>query len=116
MGKKRIGLIYKNRKIFIEVRCNFYNFLFGLMFRRRESARPIFFTKKIIGNMGIHSFFVSFPFLAIYADEKNNVLDIKKVSPSTAYFDSKSNYSYLVEIPFNKTYRNICNFFEGRKI
>ncbi|MFH1365099.1 MAG: hypothetical protein ABIH28_00755, partial [archaeon] len=62
----KIGLS-KNKKINIEVvRCNFFQMFRGLMFTRKEKARVLLFDFKKPVKIAIHSYFVFFPFLAVW--------------------------------------------------
>ncbi len=88
----------------------------GLMFRRREKAKALLFSFSNKTNLKIHSFFVFFPFLAIWLDEKGKILDKKivkswrfSVLPSTKFYDS------LLEIPLNDFYLSKIRTLVGTK-
>lgn len=86
----------------------------GLMFCRRENAKPLLFEFKKPSKTRIHSFFVFFSFLAIWLDSKNKVLEYKIVTPFTLSVSPKKNYFKLLEIPFNKKYGKFIGlFFSG---
>ena len=88
-------------------KVNFFGEAIGLMFARREKAHSLLFEFKKPTKMKIHSQFVFFPFIAIWLDEKNNVLEIKKIKPWTCFVRPKKEFVRLVEIPVNKKYKNI---------
>jgi len=107
MKKQKIFLNFKNKKfeIFVE-KCNLFGMIKGLMFSRREKANALLFEfdKKI--KISIHSLFVFYPFLAIWVDKKNKVLEIKKVFPFSLGVFPKFKCEKLIEIPINKKYRD----------
>ncbi len=80
------------------------------MFRSKEFPNLLFdFKKKNL--YAIHSFFVFFPFLALWLDEQNQVIDWKIVSSWVPYVAPKSPYVKLVEIPCNKKNDSIIRLF-----
>ncbi len=96
-------IIYKNsRKIQIEAhKLSELGKYSGLMFKSKETKNLLFnFREK--KRHGIHSYFVFFPFLAIWLDEKNNILETKIVRPFTFLVKPKKPFSRLIEVPVNK--------------
>jgi len=79
----------------------------GLMFCRREKANSLLFEFKKPTKMKIHSHFVFFPFLAIWLDEKDNIIDLKKIKPFKINIGIKKPFSKLVEVPINKKNKSI---------
>jgi len=82
----------------------------GLMFKTSQTKNLLF----EFGNKNynaIHSFFVFFPFLAIWLDDKNNVLDFSFVSPFTPSVKPRKLSKKLIEIPLNKKNREILRYF-----
>jgi len=72
----------------------------GLMFRTRKTKPLIFeFSKDVI--MAIHSFFVFFPFKAIWLDKKGKVIEKRIVKPFTFHVCPKKAFRKLIEIPIN---------------
>jgi uncharacterized membrane protein (UPF0127 family) len=89
-------------------------FNFGLMFRGSRTDNLLFeFSKK--GFRAITSFFVFFPFLAVWLDDKNNVVDWRVVKPFRFSINSKKKFRKLVEIPINDKNSKIIQFFVGKK-
>lgn len=74
----------------------------GLMFKFRNSENLLFEFKKPT-QMAIHSFFVFFPFAAIWLNEKNEFIEGKIVFPFTIYIAPKKPFYKLIEIPLNKS-------------
>ncbi len=108
-----IGLKHKNKKINLEVeKCNLFEMFRGLMFRRREKAPALllFDFKKSL-RMKIHSWFVFFPFIAIWLDDKNKILEIKKIKSWRFLVFPKKSFCRLIEIPINKRYEKIVGLF-----
>ena len=69
----------------------------GLMFKSRE-VLPVLFEFKEDRLINIHSWFVYFPFRALWLDENNKVLDEKIVFPFTTY-NPEQMARKLLEIP-----------------
>ena len=82
----------------------------GLMFRLRETDNLLFDFRKN-GRQAIHSYFVFFPFLAVWLDEKNNVLEYKMVKPFTFHVMPKHKFAKLIEIPVNNRNKNLISRF-----
>ncbi len=104
---------FENKKIeiFGVKKCNWFEKIIGLMFSRREKANVLVFSFNKQTKMAIHSFFVFFPFIAIWLDDKNKVIEIKKIKPFTLKESATNPYYKLVEIPINKKYKKIVSSF-----
>jgi len=85
----------------------------GLMFSRREKANSLLFEFKKPTKMKIHSYFVFSPFIAIWLDDKNNIIQLKKIKPFKTSKGIKKPYYKLVEIPINKKYKEIIELLVG---
>lgn len=96
-GKKKI--LVKDVKI-----CNWFERFMGLMFSRREKARALLFDFKKPGGISIHSFFVFFPFVAFWLDEKNRIIGHELVKPFTLPTSPKKRFNKILEIPLNRKY------------
>ncbi len=98
--KKKIIIHYKNKKIDVVAEdCNLLKKFTGLMFSRREKAEILLFSFRRKQKIRIHSLFVFYPFLAVWLDDKNNVIDLKKVQPFSPCVSPKKPVFSLVEIP-----------------
>ncbi|MEK6826879.1 MAG: hypothetical protein AABX99_00140 [Nanoarchaeota archaeon] len=84
------------------------------MFSRREKAGILLFDFKEKQKIVIHSFFVFYPFVAIWLDEKNKVIDLKIVKPFTFCVSPKKSCFKLVEIPINKKNKRKADSFPSR--
>jgi uncharacterized membrane protein (UPF0127 family) len=100
---KQIIIRYKNRKIkVIAEDCNFWRKFSGLMFSRREKAGILLFDFKEKQKIAIHSVFVFYPFVAVWLDKKNKIVDLKVVKPFVLCVSPKKSCFKLVEIPINE--------------
>jgi uncharacterized membrane protein (UPF0127 family) len=108
--------IYLNKR---EISLNakkttFFGRFSGLMFKSKDTENLLFeFGPKEIST--IHSFFVFFSFLAIWLDNKNNVLEWNLVSPFTPALTPKKSPRKLVEVPINSKNKKIINLFVDKK-
>lgn len=84
----------------------------GLMFRTKDT-RALLFSFSRPGTYGIHSFFVFFPFLAIWLDEKNRVIESCVVRPFTTLVKPQRAFVRLIEIPLTTRNTHITRFFVG---
>jgi len=72
----------------------------GLMFRRGLDHVLLFVNKKESRiNMAIHSFFVFFPFDAIYLDSRGMVVDAETITPFRMNYTPSRPAQYLAEAP-----------------
>ena len=109
--QKRVGFKIKGKKIYIGARkCGFFNS--GLMFRTSNTMPCLFEFNEPI-KFKITSFFVFFPFVAIWLDKRNGIIRIKKVKPFTfAEYPGKP-FSKLLEIPVNRRYEEKIKLLVG---
>jgi len=107
-----IGLTCEGKKISFEVKVvpKWYEGI-GLMFSFKEKASALLFEFKKPVRMAIHSFFVFFPFVAIWLDDDYNILDIKTVRPFSFRVLPSGKFTKLIEVPLNKNY----NFLNLRR-
>jgi len=70
----------------------------GLMFRTRKT-KPLLFEFKKDTRMAIHSFFVFFPFKAIWLDKENRIIEQRTVKPFTFCARPRKAFRKLIEIP-----------------
>ena len=85
----------------------------GLMFCRREKAGSLLFEFKKPTKMKIHSYFVFFPFLAIWLNKDDEILTLKEVKTFKINIGIKKSYSKLIEIPINEKYKKIIELLVG---
>ena len=112
----KIGLNKKKFEIDLKV-CNWFERFSGLMFIQRKKAKALLFDFKEPIRIAIHSYFVFFPFIALWLDDKDRVVDLKIIRPFTLIVYPKKSFYKLVEIPLNKKYEKIIKIIVGdRKI
>ncbi|MCX6746659.1 MAG: DUF192 domain-containing protein [Candidatus Pacearchaeota archaeon] len=106
--KKQIHFYYKKDRInLVAEECGFFRRFIGLMFSSRKNAKILLFNFKKPWKIRIHSFYVFFPFIAVWLDKSNNIVDIKTVKPFTFSVFSKKPAFKLIEIPINDHYKQI---------
>ena len=115
--KKKIQFGFHDKKIEISVKkfSGIGNFTSGLMFLSRKKAKALLFEFKKPERFSITSLFVFFPFIALWLDDKNNVIEMKIVKPFTWHIPSRKPYCRLLEIPFNDKYKDILEILVGGK-
>jgi uncharacterized membrane protein (UPF0127 family) len=85
----------------------------GLMFRTSKTKILLFeFRKNKV--QYIHSFFVFFPFLAVWLNGENTVVGCQIVKPFVPNISSRKSAKKLVEIPFNSRNKQIINLLVGK--
>jgi uncharacterized membrane protein (UPF0127 family) len=100
---KNVTFFHKGKRFSVDVKkCNLFEKGIGLMFSRREKAKILIFEFNKKRKIIIHSFFVFFPFVALWINEKNEVVDSKIVKPFVSYVSPSVKTNYLIEIPINK--------------
>lgn len=106
MKRRKISFRFKKKKITLDVfECNSLEMGKGLMFSRREKAKSLLFNFDKPNRELIHSLFVFFPFVAVWLDKRNKVIDLKIVRPFRLGVRPKKSFSKIVEIPINVKYR-----------
>ncbi len=85
----------------------------GLMFSRRENAEALLFEFSSQGLWSIHSFFVFYPFLALWLRD-NEVIDYKIVHPFSFSVLPRDPFHRLIEIPLNEKYRKLVADIVGK--
>ena len=105
---------HKNKKFKLNAKvCNFFQRFSGLMFCRRESARAFLFDFKKPVRISLHSFFVFFPFIVIWLDDKNKIIKIRRIKPFTLIIYQENFFNKAVEIPINGRYFKIIKLLDG---
>ncbi|MBI3334200.1 DUF192 domain-containing protein [Candidatus Pacearchaeota archaeon] len=86
----------------------------GLMFRSSTSSSLLFaFSSNI--RFSIHSWFVFFPFIAIWLDSKRRVMEWRVVRPFSTLVLPQKPFRYLVEVPCTTRNVYIRQFLDGSK-
>lgn len=112
---KTLEISYKNKKIKIPVKkVSGLKRFSGLMFRSKETANLLFEFRKP-SREPIHSFFVFFPFIALWLDGENKAIESKIVNPFTSYVKPKRKFSSLIELPLNDNNKKIQEILVGKE-
>ncbi len=107
-------ILYKKKEIEIPVK-NVPFFSTGLILRTRNT-KNLFFKKVFPKNSSLTSYFVFFPFLILWLNKKNKVVDIRIAKPFERKISTRKNFSHIIELPFNNKNKKILDFFVGKKI
>jgi len=106
---------FRGKKLEVKVReTGAFSKFSGFMFKSSKTGNLLF----RFGNpstAAIHSFFVFFPFLAIWLDNENNVADYNLVRPFTFRVTPSLPARELIELPLNEQNRSIIKLFVGEK-
>lgn len=94
--------------------CRGFGKFSGLMFIPREKARALLFDFKKPVKKSIHSFFLFFPFMAVWLDDKSHIIEIKNVKPFRFTIQPKKPFYQLLEIPVNQKYKKILRALEDK--
>jgi uncharacterized membrane protein (UPF0127 family) len=114
--QQKIILNFGNKKIQVEAhQVGYIGKTIGLMFSRREKAKILLFKFKKPTKLAIHSFFVFFPFIAVWIGSDDKIIEIKKVNPFIPYIVPGKDFISLVEIPLNRKYKKITDDIERFK-
>ena len=110
MEKKNICFSYGGKKIELEVQnCDsLWSKFRGLMFRNKENASALLFDFKKSSKISIHSFFCH-EFIAVWLNDKDKVIRIKKIKPWRLNINPKQDFAKLIEIPVNNSYFSLIN-------
>jgi uncharacterized membrane protein (UPF0127 family) len=116
----KLNLKYKNKRIILNVKkCNFFEKVRGLMFRKLENAPILLFDFSKTLKYSLHSLFVFFPFLILWLDDKNEIIGFKKGEPFRFRIKTNKKFSKIIEIPISKKNKNVVENIKilvGRKI
>ncbi|MBI2448725.1 hypothetical protein HYV49_00330 [Candidatus Pacearchaeota archaeon] len=91
-------------------RCSSWDKFKGLMFSRNHSPLLI-----EIKDKPIHSMFVFYPFLALWLNDENTIVDYKMINPFTSSVIPQSSFSKIIEIPYKGEFKDIIDGIIGQK-
>lgn len=101
-------IYYKKKGVKLDLEeCGFFGKVRGLMFRRLGNAPILSFSWKEDTNVSLHSLFVFFPFIVIFLDDKNNILEMREIFPWNLAIESKKKFSRIIEIPVSQKHRRL---------
>ena len=103
MVSKKVSFNYRGKKIELTARrCGVFNL--GLMFRTRNT-KPCLFEFNHPEKFKLTALFVFFPFLVVWLDGDNNVLDIREIKPFTFSISARVSFVRIAEIPLGGNYK-----------
>ncbi len=110
-------IAYKGKKITVHAKkTGFFRKGLGLTFRTRNTQNLIFdFNKYVTWQGNLTSIFVFFPFLTLWLDSKNKVIDYKIVKPFVFSIAQKKKFYRIVEIPLNRANFGLVSKFVNAK-
>ncbi len=102
---------FSDRVFFLDnvTECRGFMKLIGLMFKNKERANALLFSFSKPTMAAIHSFFVFFPFVAVWLLD-GKVIEIILVKPFSFHVTPKKAFNQLIEIPMNNSYREVTDF------
>jgi len=105
----------KDREIEVSARrVGLFGEAFGLMFRPVNTNNLLFEFEKDT-EWAIHSWFVFFPFLAVWLDSKNRVMESRIVRPFENLVVPSKPFRKLVELPVNDVNSRVVELLVGNK-
>lgn len=108
---------YKKKRIKVEVRkVSELGKILGLMFRGKNTENLLFHFRGEPVRIAIHSWFVFFPFLAVWLNKHQKVIEYKIVKPFTCVVRPSKPFKTLVEIPLNGRNRRVVKTIVGKKV
>ncbi len=107
----KIRVEHSGRNLELDVkRVGFFSRGMGLMFKFRNTNNLLFEFEREV-KIPFHSLFVFFPFLAIWLDSKNKVLEARIVKPFCFNVKPKTRFRKVIELPLNSKNAKIIEFF-----
>lgn len=107
-------LFYRRKSVNIPVKkLSYFGRFRGLMFRRRKTS-PLLFDFGRKTQISFHSWLVFFPFLILWLDKKNQVVEWRVIRPFTTVIRAKNAFHKVVEIPIHPVWSKNIDFFVER--
>lgn len=110
---------HKGKRISIDVlKTGFIRKGLGLTFRTKNTKNLLFdFNRPVTWQGNLTSFFVFFPFLTLWLDNKNKVLDFKVVRPFVFSINQKKKFYKIIEVPLNRAnFTLVKKFFSPKDL
>lgn len=111
---RRLSLAYKGKRFTLKVHeVGFFRRGIGLMFRSSRT-KILLFSFRHPSRVAITSYFVFFPFVAVWLNKRGTVLEARIIKPFVVAVRPRFPSSYLVEIPFSPGTSRITRFLVGK--
>ena len=111
MRERKIRLTHKGKRFELNLKVCKHGF--GLMFTRREKARPLLFDFRKLTNISMSSLFVFFSFVIVWLDDKNKIIESRLIKPFTFTIVPERKFKKLIEIPINSKNKEIVKILVG---
>jgi len=109
-------IIYKAKAVNLDIKkVNTFGKFLGLMFRSAKKSKNLLFEFEKNTSTSFHSCFVFFPFLILWLDSNNEVIEYKIVKPFTFKVSCSKKFKKCIEIPLKKENKTIIKFFVGKR-
>jgi len=107
---RKVGFNYRHKKIVLRAKecSSMFSKFRGLMFRTKNTVPLVFIFDKPT-KTSIHSLFCP-EFIAVWLDDKNRVVEVKRIKSWKWNIKPKEKFVNLVEIPINEGYGKIIKF------
>lgn len=103
----------RSRRVISAVRVGFFRTGLGLMFRTRYTSN-LLFSFRTSSRVAITSWFVFFPFLAVWLDSHYRVIETRIVYPFTLSLRPRLPASFLLEVPCTSRTATLRRFLVGK--
>ena len=104
---------FRNKSMHVNaIKCGIFRKAFGLMFRTKKTDNLLFEFNNDV-KISLTSLFVFFPFLVLWLDDRNRVIEYRIIKPFVFKINAKNNFRKIVEIPINEKNKEIVRFFVG---
>lgn len=112
----KFTFFFRKKKICVDLKkTNFVTKGLGLTFRTKNTKNLLFEFRKLVTWEGnLTSVFVFFPFLTLWLDEKNRVIDFRIVKPFILTINQKNKFKRIIEMPLNDKNRKIIEKIIGK--
>jgi len=112
----KISVNFKGKNNLIDVRkTGFFGKGLGLTFRTKNTENLLFeFSRAVNWQGNLTSIFVFFPFMTLWLNDKNKVIDFRVVRPFEFCIRQKKKFHKIVEIPLNDKNKSIIVRFIGK--
>ena len=115
MKQEKIKIFFGKNSFALDVeKCNFFEKVRGLMFRKSKNSLNLLFEFKKPVCLAIHSWFVFFSFLAIWTDDKNQIKEFKLIKPFQNYIKPQDSFFKLIEVPLIRRNAKIFSLLDDR--
>ncbi|HLC78208.1 MAG TPA: hypothetical protein VJH92_03730 [Candidatus Nanoarchaeia archaeon] len=105
MKEVKVSFNYKGKKISVLAgECKGLSMGIGLTWKRRKNARALLFDFKKNSRPALTAMFVFFPFIVLWLDDKNNVIEKRVIRPFQYSIKPKKDFVRVLEIPVNDNY------------